>query len=109
LAAAISAFMPPPAVADVAVDQSVAVPAELLEVELPAAAGAELLEELELQPAASKTDPTAATVAAIALDARKVKPSPCPPPRYRGASVGILARQVASWPSGLNGRLPSGR
>lgn len=41
--------------------------------EAPAAA---LLEELELlQPAASKIDPTAATVATIACDARKVKPS----------------------------------
>ena len=78
-------------------DQSVVVPAELLEVlELPVAAGAEL-EELELQPAASKMDPTAAAVATIAFDARKVKPSPCPPPGVaRGASVGILARQVAS-------------
>jgi hypothetical protein len=35
------------------------------------AAALELLEELELlQPAASKIDPTAATVAAIAFDAR---------------------------------------
>jgi hypothetical protein len=69
--------MPPPAVADVGVDQSVVVLAELLppaEVELPAAAGAELLEELELHPAASMIDPTAATVAAIAFDARKVNP-----------------------------------
>ena len=32
------------------------------------------------QPAASKIDPTAAAVATIAFDARKVKPSPCPPP-----------------------------
>jgi hypothetical protein len=72
--------MPPPAVADVAVDQSVV----LLEVELPAAAGAELLEELEAQPAASKTDPTAAAVATIAFDARKVKPSPCRPQGFVG-------------------------
>jgi hypothetical protein len=102
--------MPPPAVADEAVDQSVVLLELELEVEPPAAAAAGLLEELEAQPAASKTDPTAAAVATIAFDARKVKPSPCPPPGVRrGASVGILARQVASWPSGLNGRLPSGR
>ena len=53
--------------------------------ELPAAA-AELLDELPLlpQPAASKIEPTAAAVAAIAFDARKVKPSPCPPPGVIG-------------------------
>ena len=68
----------------------------LLDDELPVAA--ELLEELELlQPAASKIDPIAAADATIAFDARKVKPSPCRPPGVcRGASVGILARQVAS-------------
>jgi len=93
--------MPPPAVADVAVAQFAAAPAEPLapaaaEDELPAAAGAELLEELELlQPAASKTDPTAATVATIAFDARKVKPSHAGPRWLTRASVGILARQVA--------------
>jgi hypothetical protein len=55
--------MPPPAVADVAVDQSVP-----LELELPP--------ELELeQPAASSTVPTTAPTAAIALFARTVKPS----------------------------------
>jgi hypothetical protein len=101
--------MPPPAVADVAVVQSVVLLELELEVEPPAAAAAGLLEELEAQPAASKTDPTAAAVATIAFDARKVKPSPCRPQGLSGASVGILARQVASWPSGLNGRLPSGR
>ena len=42
------------------------------------------LEELEAQPAASKTDPTAAAVATIAFDARKVKPSPCRPQGFVG-------------------------
>ena len=58
------------------------------------AAGAELLEELEelAQPAARRMDPTAAAVATIALDARKVKPSPAAP-RVWG-ELGILARQV---------------
>ena len=56
---------------------------------------AEPLEELELlQPAASRIDPTAATDATIAFDARKVKPSPCRPQEYRGQAFGILARQV---------------
>jgi hypothetical protein len=68
--------MPPPAAADVAVDQSVELPAELppADDELPAAA-LELEEPELLQPAASMIDPTAATVATIAFDARKVKPS----------------------------------
>jgi len=76
--------MPPPWAAEVAVDQSV-VAAELLapaaaDVALPAAAGAALLEELELpQPAASKIVPTAATDATIAFDARKINP-PMPAP-----------------------------
>jgi hypothetical protein len=78
--------MPPPAVADVAVDQSVVVPAPAAaDDELPAAAGAELLEELELlQPAASMIDPTAAAVATIAFDARKVKPSHARPQGLKG-------------------------
>ena len=43
-------------------------------------AGAEVLEELELlQPAASMVNPTAAAVATIAFDARKVKTLPCRP------------------------------
>jgi hypothetical protein len=86
--------MPPPAVAEVAVAQFVELAAPpLLLAELPDAA-AELLEELELlHPAASRIDPTAATDATIAFDARKVKPSPCRP-WSTGASVGILARQV---------------
>jgi hypothetical protein len=76
--------MPPPAAAEVAVAQFVELAAEpLLLAELPAT-GAELLEELELlQPAASKIDPTAAAVATIAFDARKVKPSHAAP-RARG-------------------------
>jgi hypothetical protein len=61
--------MPPPEAAEVAVAQLVELPAApLLAVPLPV--------ELELlHPAASKTDPTAAAVATIAFDARKVKPS----------------------------------
>jgi hypothetical protein len=82
--------MPPPAATDVAVDQSVVVPAELL---VPAAAdelavaaaAAELVElELLLQPAASMIDPTAAAVATIAFDARKVKPSHARPQGLKG-------------------------
>ena len=92
LAAAMRPFMPPKAAAEVAVLASTAAvlalevpPAELL------AAGAEL-EELE-QPAARRMEPTAATVATIALDARKINP-PMLPQGY-GAGLGILARQVA--------------
>jgi hypothetical protein len=78
--------MPPPAVADVAVDQSVVVPAELLAPELAVAAAAAGLVELELllQPAASMIDPTAAAVATIAFDARKVKPSHARPQGLKG-------------------------
>ena len=76
-----------------AVDQSVELPAELPpDDELPAAA-LELEEPELLQPAASMIDPTAATVATIAFDARKVT-LPCPPGLNR-TSVGILARQVS--------------
>jgi hypothetical protein len=64
--------MPPPPAADVAVDQSVELPPA--EDELPAAAVVPEEPEL-LQPAASMIDPTAAAVATIAFDARKVKPS----------------------------------
>ena len=67
-------------------DQSAEDAAELLlppaaEDELPAAAGAELLEEEDelLQPAASKIDPTATKVVTIVFDARKVNP-PMPAP-----------------------------
>jgi hypothetical protein len=71
--------MPPKAAAEVAVLASTAAPELLLAEEL-APAAALLLEELELlQPAASKIDPTAAALATIALDVRKVKPSPCRP------------------------------
>jgi hypothetical protein len=91
--------MPPKAAAEVAVLASTVAPVPLLAAELavePAAAAALLLEELELlQPAASKIEPTAAALATIALDARKVKPSPCRP-TGNGASLGILARQVGS-------------
>jgi hypothetical protein len=75
--------MPPPAAAEVAVAQFVELAAPPLL----------LLAEL-LQPAASRIDPTAATDATIAFDARKVKPSPCRPWSTE-ANVGILARQVA--------------
>jgi len=93
--------MPPPPAAEVAVAQLAELAAEP-----PLLAGAELLEELELlQPAASNIDPTAAAVATIAFDARKVKPSRAAP-RGAGAGVSILARQVASWLRILNGRLP---
>ena len=64
----------------------------VLVAELPAAA-AELLEELEeLQPAARSMEPTAAAVATIALDARKIKPSPAAPGVW--GDLSILARQV---------------
>jgi hypothetical protein len=69
--------MPPKAAAEVAV-LALTEGAALAEVDEPPPAAAELLgelaelEELELlQPAASKIDPTAATAATIALDARK--------------------------------------
>ncbi|HXO24935.1 MAG TPA: hypothetical protein VN870_10155 [Streptosporangiaceae bacterium] len=89
--------MPPKAAAEVAVLGSTAAVlalAELLDELLAGAlAGAELLEELEeLQPAARRMEPTAATLATIALDARKINP-PMLPPGY-GAGLGILARQV---------------
>jgi hypothetical protein len=90
--------MPPQAAADVAVAQlqlAAALAVELAEVE-PAAAALELLEELELllHPAASNTEPTAATVATIAFDARKIRPSHAAPRDNWRACVGILARQV---------------
>jgi hypothetical protein len=68
--------MPPQAVAEVAVAQ-LQLAAAALAVEPPPAAAALVVElaeldELELlHPAASKIDPTAATAATIALDARK--------------------------------------
>ena len=88
LAAAMRPFMPPKAAAEVAVLASTAAvlalavpPAELL------AAGA-LLEELE-QPAARRMEPTAATLATIALDARKINPPMLP--------QGIPGQACASW------------
>jgi hypothetical protein len=76
--------MPPQAVAELHVAQFVVEAAELLPLaaadDVEPAAAAELLEELELlQPAASKIDPTAAAVATIAFDARKIKPSRAAP------------------------------
>jgi hypothetical protein len=48
------------------------------------------VEELELlQPAASRIVPTAAALATIALDARKVKPS--------RAAPGVAGRALVSW------------
>ena len=87
-----------------AVAQFVELAAEpLLLAELPAAA--ELLEELELQPAASKIEPIAAADATIAFDARKVKPSPCRPPGILGGrALASWLDKSSYWPSGLNGR-----
>ena len=83
-------LMPPKAAAEVAVLAST--DAALALAVLPAA-GAVLVELDELaQPAARRMEPTAATLATIALDARKVNP-PILPPGY-GAGLGILARQV---------------
>ena len=95
LAAAMRLFMPPKAAAEVAVLALTAAVLLLAVAEpLLLAAPAEVLEELDelAQPAASKMEPTAAAVATIALDARKVKPSPAAP-RVWG-DLGILARQV---------------
>jgi hypothetical protein len=75
-------FMPPKAAAEVAVlafTEGAALPEE------PPPVPAELLGELELQPAASKIDPTAATDATIAFDTCKVKPLPCQAPGVIGA------------------------
>jgi len=75
-AAATRALMPPHEAAEVAVAQLQLAAALAVDEEPPPAAAlvVELaaLDELELlQPAASKIDPTAATPATIALDARK--------------------------------------
>jgi hypothetical protein len=90
--------MPPKAAAEVAVlalTAAVLPVAVLLLLLLAPAAAAGLLEldELLAQPAASKMEPTAAAVATIALDARKVNTLPLPPLGLRG-DLGILARQV---------------
>ncbi len=74
LAAAMRPFMPPKAAAEVAVLASTAA---VLALEVPLAAVVEL-DELE-QPAARRMEPTAATVATIVLDARKINPPMLPP------------------------------
>src|ERR1700722_11789680 len=89
LAAAMRPFMPPKAAAEAAVLASTAA---VLALEVPLAAVPVELDELE-QPAARRMEPTAATVATIALDARKINP-PMLAQAY-GAGLGILARQVA--------------
>jgi hypothetical protein len=76
--------MPPKAAAEVAVLASTDAVLPVAVLLAPAAAVLLVLAlELELdellQPAASKMEPTAAAEATIALDARKVKPSPCRP------------------------------
>jgi hypothetical protein len=68
--------MPPQEAAEVQVAKLAVLAAEALAEEPPAAALLDVLAELEelellLQPAASRIDPTAATAATIALDARK--------------------------------------
>lgn len=87
-AAATSAFMPPPAAADVAVDQFTL----LLELVDPP-----VLLEL-LQPAMSAMLPTAAPATAIAFFARKITLPAVRVPRVRRAGLVILARQVPIMP-----------
>src|ERR1700733_3642780 len=103
LAAAMRPFMPPKAAAEVAVLASTAA---VLALAVPPAAGLVGLDELG-QPAARRMEPTAATLATIALDARKINP-PMLPPGDTGAGLCILARHVESWLTRLNGRLPGG-
>src|ERR1700684_2638840 len=103
LAAALGPFMPPRAAAEVAVLASTAA---VLALAVPPAAVLVELDELE-QPAARRMEPTAATLATIALDARKINP-PMLPPGDTGAGLCILARHVESWLPMLNGRLPGG-
>jgi hypothetical protein len=74
--------MPPKAAAEVAVLALTEAPGLAEE---PPPVAAELLGELELQPATSKIDPTAAVAATIALDTRKVEPLPCQAPGLLGA------------------------
>ena len=76
--------MPPKAAAEVAVLASTAA---VLALEVPPAAVVEL-DELE-QPAARRIEPTAATLATIALDARKINPPMLPP--------GVSGQACASW------------
>jgi hypothetical protein len=69
----------------------------------------ELLLELLEQPATSKIDPTAAILmAAVALDARKVRPSHAAPRGSWRRSASWLDKWV-SWLTKLNGRLPDSR
>ncbi|WP_300612126.1 hypothetical protein [Trebonia sp.] len=80
MAAAIRAFIPPQAAAEVHVAQFVVLAAELLDAGVVLALGLELLELLELlQPAARTIVATVALSATIALVARKVA-LPCRPP-----------------------------
>ena len=94
--------MPPMAAAEVAVLafadalgllEELAAADELVPADELVVAAAGVPDELELHPAASRIDPTAAAAATIAFDARKVT-LPCPPGLNR-TSVGILARQVS--------------
>jgi hypothetical protein len=86
LAAAMRPFMPPKAAAEVAVLASTAA---VLALEVPPAAAVLVeLDELE-QPAARRMEPTAATLATIALDARKINPPMLPP--------GVPGQACASW------------
>src|SRR5580698_9134658 len=86
LAAATRPFMPPKAAAEVAVLASTAA---VLALEVPPAAAVLVeLDELE-QPAARRMEPTAATLATIALDARKINPPMLP--------LGIPGQACASW------------
>ena len=75
LAAAMRPLMPPKAAAEVAVLASTAA---VLALAVPPAAVLVELDELE-QPAARRIEPTAATLATIALDARKINPPMLPP------------------------------
>ena len=77
--------MPPKAAAEVAVLASTAA---VLALEVPLAAVLVELDELE-QPAARRMEPTAATLATIVLDARKINPPMLPP--------GVRGRPCASW------------
>src|SRR5215475_2153524 len=85
LAAATSAFMPPPAAAEEAVAQLVPLP--VVPLALP------LLEFEELQPTVSSRLPVTAAAAAMACLARKI-PSRNPQSPRAGTKMPILARQV---------------
>src|SRR6266849_2586317 len=87
LAAAMSAFMPPPAATEVAVAQ-LAAPLVLLLLLVPP-----LLEVEELQPTVSSRLPATAVAVAMTCLAGKIS-LPNHSPRGRGPSCLILARQV---------------